>query len=105
MLYITETTTVSRARQSVSGSDMSSFINDAIALFPKDKLAALYDELITEDKEFKTAMENLQSEEWQQLLDALFENETFQKEVQVLHENGIDINILVTEIKAVFGQN
>ncbi|KAH9636628.1 hypothetical protein HF086_003446 [Spodoptera exigua] len=51
------------ARQSVSGRDLTSFTKDCIAVFPKDKLAALFDQKMAEDEEFKTAIENLESEE------------------------------------------
>lgn len=84
---------------------MSSFVNDIIAVFPKDKLAALFDQKMAEDDEFKSAMENLQSAEWQQIIDDLFASETFQAEIQVLSENGIDIHLVIAEIKAIFGQN
>lgn len=84
---------------------MSSYMNDVIALLPKDILAALFEQKMAEDVEFRVAMENLQSDEWQQILSDLFENATFQKEVQILSDNGVDINLFITEIMAVFGQN
>lgn len=104
-MYVIEGVPLKRSRQSASGSDMSSYINDVIALLPKDKLAALFDQKMAEDEEFRVAMENLQSNEWQQIMADLFENETFQKEVQILSDNGVDFNLIISEIMAVFGQN
>ncbi|XP_050669593.1 uncharacterized protein LOC126968608 [Leptidea sinapis] len=92
-------------RHTVSGTDMTAFIKDCIAEFPKAKLAALYDEKIAEDEDFKSAMENLQSEEWNTIYNALWENDTFLQEVQILKDNGIEVDLLLLELIAVFGQN
>ncbi|XP_050669594.1 uncharacterized protein LOC126968609 [Leptidea sinapis] len=91
--------------QETSGKDMSSFIKDSIALFPKEKLAALYEQKINEDEDFKIAMESLRSDEFQELWNALWENETFKAEADVLAENGIELELLVEEVLAIFGQN
>ncbi|KPJ18126.1 hypothetical protein RR48_11974 [Papilio machaon] len=93
-----------RIRHTLSGKDMTAFINDCIAIFPKDKLTALYDEKIVEDEEFRVAMENLNSEEWDQVWNALWESEAFIEEANILLENGIDLKVLLREVKAVFGQ-
>ncbi|CAG4986653.1 unnamed protein product [Colias eurytheme] len=94
-----------RLRHEVSGKDVNAYIQDTIALFPKEKLSALFDEKIEEYEEFKRAMESLQSEEWDQLWDALWESETFKSEVDTLGEHGIDVRALLYEVLAIFGQN
>ncbi|XP_023940012.2 uncharacterized protein LOC112047215 [Bicyclus anynana] len=91
------------ARQSVSGRDVSSFIQDSIKVFPKDKLSALYDEKVANFEDFRTAMENFQSEEWDQIYEALWQNEVFLTEVQELGANGIDLKIVISELRAVLG--
>ncbi|GBP54336.1 hypothetical protein EVAR_38570_1 [Eumeta japonica] len=91
-------------RHTISGTDFNSYIRDIIDLFPKDKLAALYDEKMEGDEEFKTAMENLYSDEWHATFNALVESEIFQKEVDTLAEKGIDFHLVIAEILAVFGQ-
>ncbi|KPI92374.1 hypothetical protein RR46_13595 [Papilio xuthus] len=93
-----------RTRHTLSGRDMTAFINDCIDVFPKDKLTALYEQKIAEDEEFRVAMENLNSEEWDQVWNALWESETFIEEANILLENGIDLKVLLREVKAVFGQ-
>ncbi|XP_047034036.1 uncharacterized protein LOC124640347 [Helicoverpa zea] len=93
------------ARHSTSGRDLSSFIRDCINEFPKDKLSALFDQKMADDEEFRTAIENLQTEEWAAVFDALWESEVFQAEVKTLAENGIDVGVFLDEIIAVFGQN
>ncbi|XP_013171199.1 PREDICTED: uncharacterized protein LOC106120399 [Papilio xuthus] len=93
-----------RKRHTLSGRDMTAFINDCIDVFPKDKLTALYEQKIAEDEEFRVAMENLNSEEWDQVWNALWESETFIEEANILLENGIDLKVLLREVKAVFGQ-
>ncbi|CAB3248978.1 unnamed protein product [Arctia plantaginis] len=91
-------------RHSVSGTTMSDFIYDSIAVFPTAKLAALFDEKMANDEAFSTALINLQSEEWRQIATALWENEVFQKEIQLLRENGIEVEALMDEVFAIFGQ-
>lgn len=91
-------------RQQASGTDFNSFVRDLTALFPKDKLSALYDQKMEEDDVFRTAMENLHSDEWKELWGALFDSAVFQAEVQTLADIGIDIDVLIDEILAIFGQ-
>lgn len=74
-------------------------------MFPKEKLAALYDHKMAEDEEFRVAIENLQGDEWNRVFNALWESEVFKAEVNALNENGIDITVLLTEVLAIFGQN
>lgn len=92
-------------RQSVSGRDLAAFTQDSIALFPKEKLIALYDEKVAEDEAFGLAMESFNSDEWSEIYNALWENETFLNEVETLKENGIDVQVLLLEVKAVLGIN
>ncbi|CAH2045578.1 unnamed protein product, partial [Iphiclides podalirius] len=93
-----------KARHTLSGRDMTAYINDVVAVFPKEKLTALYEQKIAEDEEFRVAMENLQGEEWKQIWDALWSSETFLEEAKTLYENGIDLQVLLYELKAMFGQ-
>ncbi|XP_047537166.1 uncharacterized protein LOC125071120 [Vanessa atalanta] len=90
-------------RHEVSGRDMSSFIKDCIDAFPKAKLTALYEQKMAEDDQFRNAMESFETEEWDELYSALWQNETFLKEVEILKENGIDVEIVLLEAKAVLG--
>lgn len=93
-----------RARSEVSGRDFNSFLKDATAAFPQESLAALFDEKMANDEAFSTAITNLQSEEWDQVFGAFWNSETFQKEKQILADNGLDLDLVLIEIKAVFGQ-
>ncbi|WP_215418993.1 hypothetical protein, partial [Escherichia coli] len=77
-----------QARHTTSGTNFAAFIDDCIAVFPKEKLAALFDEKMANDEEFNSAITNLKSDEWTAVFDALWESETFAKEVQTLEENG-----------------
>ncbi|CAG9134052.1 unnamed protein product [Plutella xylostella] len=97
-------TTSNKARHQMSGTDISAFMIDSIGEFPKDKLAALYEKKIAESEEFRTSMENLNSEEFEQIIDALLDNETFKKEAATLATYGFSVEVFVREIKAVFGQ-
>ncbi|XP_047507226.1 uncharacterized protein LOC125051111 [Pieris napi] len=92
-------------RHELSGRDVSAYIKDTIAILPKEKLDALYDEKIENDEEFKRAMDSLQSDEWKEIWDALWENETFKAEADELSKNGIDLQMLLSELVAIFGQN
>ncbi|CAH0400441.1 unnamed protein product [Chilo suppressalis] len=93
------------ARHETSGRDFSSFIRDVTAILPKAELAALYDQKMVEDEDFKAAMEGLQSEEWEQVFDVLWASEVFQVEVKTLADNGVEMDLLLDQLVAVFGQN
>ncbi|XP_050354433.1 uncharacterized protein LOC126776175 [Nymphalis io] len=92
-------------RHEVSGRDMSSFIKDCIETYPKTKLIALYEEKFAEDDEFRRAMESFETEEWDEVYSALWENETFLNEVATLKENGVDVELILYEYKAILGLN
>ncbi|KAJ8723987.1 hypothetical protein PYW07_007967 [Mythimna separata] len=93
-------------RQSVaSGKDLTAFTRDCIAMFPKEKLSALFDQKFAEDEEFRTAIENLNSEEWDTVFGALWDSDVFKAEVQTLADNGIDVGVFIEQIVAIFGQN
>ncbi|CAG9789234.1 unnamed protein product [Diatraea saccharalis] len=93
------------SRQEPSGQDFNSFLRDVIALFPKAELAALYDQKMADDEDFRAAMEGLNSEEWDQVFEALWDSEIFQAEVKALAENGVDIEVLLDQLVAIFGQD
>ncbi|XP_049877488.1 uncharacterized protein LOC126374808 [Pectinophora gossypiella] len=93
-----------KVRHELSGTDYSAFINDIIDAFPKEKLAALYEEKIAEYDDFRVALENLESQEWQDTWNALWNSEVFQKEIQTLESHGIYFNSLIKELRALFGQ-
>ncbi|XP_047994797.1 uncharacterized protein LOC125232977 [Leguminivora glycinivorella] len=93
-----------RTRQA-SGTSLTSFIQDSIALFPKEKLDALFQQKKEEDEEFKSAIDNLFSDEWRATFSALLDTPQFQQEADTLLENGIDLRVFADEILAVFGQN
>jgi hypothetical protein len=94
-----------QARQQPSGRDHVSYINDNIALFPKAKLAALFDEKLNEDADFKAAIEGVRSDEFQQLYAELWQSEEFLKEIQILEDNGLSMSALIDEVIAIMGQN
>ncbi|XP_026734709.1 uncharacterized protein LOC113498764 isoform X2 [Trichoplusia ni] len=93
-----------QTRHTLSGRDFTSFVKDSISEFPKAKLAALFDQKMNEDEAFRVAIENLQSDEWDQVFGALWDSPVFQAEVKTLSENGIEISVLLDELKAIFGQ-
>ncbi|XP_041969246.1 uncharacterized protein LOC121726083 [Aricia agestis] len=90
-------------RHTLSGRDISAYIKDVISEFPKAKLTALYEQKVAEDEDFANAMADLETDEWKQIFQALLNSETFQKEAQTLHEHGIDLDVVIGEITAVFG--
>ncbi|XP_032521280.1 uncharacterized protein LOC116773029 [Danaus plexippus] len=90
-------------RSVASGNDMSSFVKDCISKFPKEKLVALFEEKKAEDESFKVAMESFELEEWNQIYSALWENEIFKQEVDILLGYGIDVAVLLDEAVAIMG--
>lgn len=104
VIFLTDSDKKRNARLEPSGNDFSSFVEDSIALFPKEKLTALYDHKMEDHEEFRTAIENLQSEEWDDVFSALWDSPTFEAEVQTLADNGINVHVLLQEVVAIFGQ-
>ncbi|KAJ2953235.1 hypothetical protein O0L34_g816 [Tuta absoluta] len=93
-------------RHQLSGTNFSAFVTDVIPEFPKDQLAALYDTKIAEDEEFKAAIENLMSDEWENIFTALLDSEAFQREAEILKQNGVDLDVIFDKLMlAIFGQN
>lgn len=72
-------------------------------MFPKDKLVALYEEKMANSEDFRNAMDNFASEEWDQIYGALWQSEVFLAEVQELNANGIDVEVVLYELRAVLG--
>ena len=60
---------------------------------------------MSEDAEFSTAVQNLQSDEWDATFGALWASDVFQAEVKALAENGIEVGVLLDEVIAIFGLN
>lgn len=58
-----------------------------------------------QDEDFKAAIEGLQSDEFEELMDALFANPQFQAEIKALEDNGINVLTLLDEVVAIFGQD
>ncbi|XP_061721424.1 uncharacterized protein LOC133528178 [Cydia pomonella] len=95
----------SRRTRQASGTSLTSFIQDSIAFFPKEKLDALFHQKKEDDEEFRNAIDNLFSDEWRTTFSALLETPQFQQEADTLLENGIDLHAVFDEIVAIFGQN
>lgn len=94
----------SESRQQISGTDFNSYLKDVTAAFPKEKLSALYDQKMEEDEVFRASMENLYSDEWNQIFTAFWESPTFQEELKTLADNGVDLRLVVDQFIALFGQ-
>jgi hypothetical protein len=80
-------------------------MREYIAALPKEKLSALFEEKLNEDADFKAAIEGIKSDEFQQLYRDLWQNEVFLAEVKAMADNGIDVNVVVDQLFAMFGQN
>ncbi|CAG5039156.1 unnamed protein product [Parnassius apollo] len=59
--------------------------------------SALYEQKIAEDEEFNFAMDNLMGDEWNQIWEALWDNETILEEAKI--DNGILIRQVVLKLK------
>ncbi|XP_063627664.1 uncharacterized protein LOC134799206 [Cydia splendana] len=94
-----------RNAREASGTSLTSFLQDSIAILPKEKLDDLFHQKKEEDEVFRNAIDNLFSDEWIATFSALRETPQFHEEAATLHENGIDLHVLIEEVVAIFGQN
>ncbi|XP_049866133.1 uncharacterized protein LOC126366844 [Pectinophora gossypiella] len=86
-------------------SALNSFINESMGFFPKSKLAALFEQKMKEDSNFRNTIDKLKTKEWERLYDALWRSPEFKSLVYTVHENGLDVRLLIEQVIAVFGQN
>ncbi|XP_045527759.1 uncharacterized protein LOC123716192 [Pieris brassicae] len=90
---------------SVSGTTMRSFMEDVAKLFPKTKLDALYQEKLAENKEFLTAIEGLRANEWNELYETLWRDETFKELADQFSENDFDLRYVIEKfVPTLWGQ-
>ncbi|XP_047508817.1 uncharacterized protein LOC125052196 [Pieris napi] len=93
-------------RHPITGRTLRTCIVDTVSLLPRKQLRQLYDYKYATDKVFKSTIEALKSEEWQQFYKSLWENKRFNEIVSTLAEHDLDVKYLFDEFgPALFGQN
>ncbi|CAK1552234.1 unnamed protein product [Leptosia nina] len=98
--------TRSSSPASASGSSMSSFLSDFIKVLPKAKLNALYEQKLSSNKEFITAIEAFRADEYKQLYNTVWETELFKEIAGEFSKNDFDLKYLIeTFTPALYGQN
>nr|ABV44704.1 PpMVP1 [Phlebotomus papatasi] len=85
------------------GTGLTGFVNDALALLPKDKLVALFEEKLQTSPEFKALYEKLTSAEFNTLAQNFLNSKEVQGYFQTLKEHGVDVVKVFQLVKEFFG--
>ncbi|XP_053688461.1 protein G12-like [Sabethes cyaneus] len=82
---------------------LNDLVQEVLALLPKDKLKALFDEKMANSVEFKAFFEKVQSTEFQGLVDFANNSTELQSLLAKLREHGVDVDYFFELIKGFFG--
>uniref|UniRef100_A0A1L8DRE9 Putative microvillar protein with insect allergen related repeat n=1 Tax=Nyssomyia neivai TaxID=330878 RepID=A0A1L8DRE9_9DIPT len=87
------------------GTGLDGFLNDVLALLPKDKLVALFKEKLQTSPEFKAFVDKVTSPEFEKLGKAVLNNPEFKTYLKELKEHGFDLVKFFEVVKTFFGFN
>ncbi|XP_055690498.1 protein G12-like [Lutzomyia longipalpis] len=87
------------------GSGLEGFLNDVLALLPKDKLVALFKEKLQTSPEFKAFVDKVTSPEFEKLTQNVLNNKEFQDYLKELKAHGFDLKKFFEIVKNFFGLN
>nr|ABX39537.1 major allergen protein [Anthocharis cardamines] len=90
----------------VTGRTMSTFLADFVNMLPKRELEVLFDDKMSENKEFITGVEALRSSEWTQIYESIWANKIFQDVAASFASNDFDLRYVFEDVVlAMYGQN
>uniref|UniRef100_U5EVT0 Putative secreted protein n=1 Tax=Corethrella appendiculata TaxID=1370023 RepID=U5EVT0_9DIPT len=78
-----------------NGHGLAGLIRDAVALFPKEDLHALFEEKYNSNEEFKALVDKLEGEEFNKLADAFTQSKQVQTVFRQLRSHGIIVEKLL----------
>ncbi|EDS38794.1 G12 [Culex quinquefasciatus] len=82
---------------------LSGFLEEALALLPKDQIKALFEEKLKTSPEFKALFEKLQHADFHKLVEFYNNSKEVQSLFQKLREHGIDVDKFVELVASFFG--
>uniref|UniRef100_U5EMJ5 Putative secreted protein n=1 Tax=Corethrella appendiculata TaxID=1370023 RepID=U5EMJ5_9DIPT len=86
-----------------TGHGISGLVDEVLALLPKDKLKALFEEKLKTSAEFKKFFDKLQHADFKELADFYQNSKEVQAAFQKLREHGIDVDKFFELVKGFFG--
>ncbi|XP_055589405.1 protein G12-like [Uranotaenia lowii] len=90
-------------RSTLKTGGLNGFLEEAIALLPKDKLKALFEEKLKTSPEFKALFEKLQHADFQKLVEFYNNSKEVQSLFTKLREHGIDVDKIIELVAGFFG--
>uniref|UniRef100_F4MI43 Putative microvillar-like protein 1 n=1 Tax=Phlebotomus perniciosus TaxID=13204 RepID=F4MI43_PHLPE len=85
------------------GTGLEGFLNDLLAMLPKDKLVALFKEKLQTSPEFKAFYEKLTGAEFKKLTDSMFNSKEVQGYLKELKNHKVDLLKFLQVFKEFFG--
>lgn len=87
----------------VGARGLSDFVDDLLALLPKDELMALFENKLETSAEFKAFFEKVKSTDFQKLLEFASSSTELQSLFQKLRDHGVDVDKFFELVKGFFG--
>ncbi|EFN71014.1 Protein G12 [Camponotus floridanus] len=78
-------------------------VDDILAVLPKDELNDLYEKKLKSSPEFAKFVDQLKSDNFQQIVNKVYANPTFQKLLKRADEAGIDLELIKNLLKVLWG--
>ncbi|XP_015602071.1 protein G12 [Cephus cinctus] len=82
---------------------IASLIADIKAILPTEEISALYDTKLAESPAFAAFVAQIESDEFQTIIDALVANEEYQKLREKALAAGVDVNAIAALLSSIFG--
>ncbi|EDS38790.1 G12 [Culex quinquefasciatus] len=92
-----------RAVRSIKTGGLSGFLDEALALLPKEEIKALFEDKLKTSPEFKALYEKLRHADFQKLVDFYNNSKEVQSLFAKLREHGIDVDKFVELVAGFFG--
>ncbi|GAB0091781.1 hypothetical protein DMENIID0001_066620 [Sergentomyia squamirostris] len=85
------------------GKGVEGLLNDILALLPKDKLVALFDDKYKNVPEFKDFVDKLKSKDFDAIVDKLHQSKDYNGALATLKEHHVDLVKFLKVVKEFFG--
>ncbi|GAB1863924.1 Protein G12 [Camponotus japonicus] len=102
LAHLTPPDFTQRVHKQISGG-IRGLVDDVLAVLPVDELNDLYEEKLKTSPEFKKFVDQLKSDNFQQIVNKVYVHPTFQKLVKRADAAGIDLELIKNLLKVLWG--
>lgn len=87
----------------ITGGGIKGYVKDVLKVLPLDEMKELYEEKLATSKAFRDFINQLKSDNFQKIVNAVYKNPEFQRILKKLREAGIDLKIIKDLLLAILG--